>query len=95
MPIASFGAGQPARIDSSGIRALLEAVHAEFIRRTGTKAYVVPDATQILLRGEGELRVADALRRLEAHGHPKVDQHRQRAPVAHLGGEWAAWGGGR
>jgi hypothetical protein len=54
LPVSSLGSGSPERLDSSGIRAVLEAIHGEFIRRTGTKAYVVPDASQVLLRGEGE-----------------------------------------
>jgi hemolysin activation/secretion protein len=52
--LASLGASNTARLDTSGLRAVMESVHAAFSARTGMKAYVVPDATQILLRGAGE-----------------------------------------
>mgnify|MGYP003109663864 CR=1 FL=1 len=42
------------RFDSSGLRSVLEAIHERYTTRTGGKAYVVPDATQVLLRGIGE-----------------------------------------
>ncbi len=52
--LATLGDGRTERFDSSGLRAVMEAVHATFKARTGMRAYVVPDSTQVLLRGAGE-----------------------------------------
>jgi len=54
LSLASLGSGNTVRLDSSGLRAVMEAVHTTFTARTGMKAYVVPDSTQVLLRGAGE-----------------------------------------
>ncbi len=42
------------RFDSDGIRAMLNAVRDEFVSRTGRFAYVVPDQSDLVLRGNGE-----------------------------------------
>ena len=52
--LSTLGSGRTERFDSTGLRSVLEAIHTRYTTRTGGKAYVVPDATQILLRGAGE-----------------------------------------
>lgn len=52
--LADLSSSRVERFDSSGLRAVLEAIHSNFTSRTGGKAYVVPDASQVLLRGAGE-----------------------------------------
>jgi hypothetical protein len=54
LSLSSLSEARTERFDSTGLRAVLEAIHERYTTRTGGKAYVVPDATQVLLRGAGE-----------------------------------------
>lgn len=52
--LGDLGGSGVERFDSDGVRALLNAVRDEFVSRTGRFAYVVPDQSDIVLRGNGE-----------------------------------------